>query len=696
MPNYGRFIWKTVPVLRVLLPFAAGILIQYYCNFQFRYIFVLFVFGLLIYSLFVILKPSQKFILGWISGISLSLLFISIGSGLILLKNAKLQPQWIGNYLKAKTPVLLTVKEPLIEKAKSYKCLASADFVFFNGQWTTVKGNLLVYFKKDSTRPNIVSGSKILVEKVIEPIANTGNPGSFNYQQYCEFQNIYGQIFLQQKEYSILKSQKQFSFSECLVNARIMVLSILRKNIQDPDELGIAEALLIGYRDDIDKDLVQAYSNTGVVHIIAISGLHIAMIYGLIVLLFKPLQRFKWAKVLKPVVIILVIWGFTFLAGAVPSILRSAVMFSFIVLGENLGKRINIYNNLAASAFVILLFNPYSLWDVGFQLSYAAVLSIVIFSKSINNLVYLKNKLLKLLWNLSAVTISAQILTLPIILYNFHQFPNFFILTNLFVVPFSGLILYAEILLLVLSPFSTIAAFIGKLTGSCIALMNHFIERISIIPFASWRSIQITILQEMILYLFIMVFVWWLVHKQTKALLIALSCLVAFFGLRSYDFMQRNDQQKMIVYNISQHQAIDIIDGRKYQFLGDSILMEDGFLRNFHLNGSRMLHRVIAADSLNSIICKNNVIISASKNILVIDKPVYASFAPKKIKIDVIVISKNPRLYIKQLADVFDCDQYVFDASNPLWKINKWKKDCENLHLRHYSIPEQGAFVMDL
>jgi competence protein ComEC len=345
---------------------------------------------------------------------------------------------------------------------------------------------------------------------------------------------------------------------------------------------------------------------------------------------------------------------------------------------------------------MILLFNPYSLWDVGFQLSYAAVLSIVIFSKSITNLIYFKNKTLKLLWDLSAVTIAAQILTLPIILYNFHQFPNFFIFTNLFAVPFSGLILYAEILLLVLSPFSTLAAFIGKLTGSCIALMNHFIERISIIPFSSWRSIQITILQEMILYVFIVVFVWWLVHKHTKALLIALSCLVVFFGLRSYDFLQRNDQQKMIVYNISQYQAIDIIDGRKYQFLGDSILREDGFLRNFHLNGSRILHRVNAADSLNSINCKNNIIISAHKNILVIDKPVYASFTPKKIKIDVIVISKNPGLYIKQLADVFDCDQYVFDASNPLWKINKWKKDCENLHLRHYSIPEQGAFVMDL
>ena len=135
------------------------------------------------------------------------------------------------------------------------------------------------------------------------------------------------------------------------------MLSILRNNIHDQNELSIAEALLIGYRDDLDRDLVQQYSNTGVVHIIAISGLHLGMIYGLLLLLFKPFLKFKITKIIKPLVILFVLWGFSFIAGAAPSIMRSAVMFTFIVIGESLGKRTNMYNSLAASAFVILLVN---------------------------------------------------------------------------------------------------------------------------------------------------------------------------------------------------------------------------------------------------------------------------------------------------------------------------------------------------
>lgn len=301
-----------------------------------------------------------------------------------------------------------------------------------------------------------------------------------------------------------------------------------------------------------------------------------------------------------------------------------------------------------------------------------------------------------MLWQLNAVTLSAQILTLPIILYNFHQFPNFFLFANSFAVPFSGLILYAEILLIIVSPFSSIAAVMGKITGCCIGLMNGFIERINNIPFSAWQSIQITILQEIILYAAIIAFAWWLMRKQTKGLTIAVSCLTIFFVMRAYDFIERNNQQKLIVYNVPQHQAIDIIDGRDYRFIGDSTLLEDGFLRNFHLKPSRILHRITMTDELHNISFQNNIIISSNKNIIVIDKPVYTASTTKKIKVDAIIISKNPGLYINQLAEIFDCDQYIFDASNPLWKINKWKKDCENLHLRHYSIPEQGAFVMEL
>ena len=175
-----------------------------------------------------------------------------------------------------------------------------------------------------------------------------------------------------------------------------------------------------------------------------------------------------------------------------------------------------------------------------------------------------------------------------------------------------------------------------------------------------------------------------------------LGSLLLFSIIRGFDFITKQEQKKMIVYNVPQHKAMDIIEGRKYQFIGDSILLQDGFLQNFHLKPSRILNRISKVDQLSSINHQHELITSSNKKVMLIDSYINPSIVDKRIKVDAIIISKNPKLNINQLAQAFDCDEYVFDASNPLWKINQWKKDCENLHLRHHSIPEQGAFVMEL
>ena len=231
---------------------------------------------------------------------------------------------------------------------------------------------------------------------------------------------------------------------------RQVILSILRRYIDGQKEAGLAEALLIGYKDDLDKTLVQSYTNTGVVHVIAISGLHLGLIYRILLLVLKPLHTNVTLRWLEADSYIVRSMGIQFMAGAQPSILRSAVMFTFIVAGENFSKgpRSTI---LALSAFFLLCYNPFWLWDVGFQLSYSAVLSIVIFMKPVYRLFYVKNKLLDYLWQLNAVTLAAQILTLPVSIYHFHQFPAHFILTNVLAVPLSSVILIGEIILCVIS-----------------------------------------------------------------------------------------------------------------------------------------------------------------------------------------------------------------------------------------------------
>ncbi len=696
MPNhYQPYFWKSMPFIRLIIPFIAGILIQWICGFS---PLILLAVGGFIASIIVIffwLPFAVKYTYRWIPGISINLLLVVTGAFVIYNKDISEEPDWIGNYSTDSMAVLATIKEPLVEKAKTYKAEASVEAINSKGEWKDATGNVLVYFSKDSSMPEIKYGSQVLFYKPFQLIKNSGNPGSFNYKQYVAFQNIYHQVFLKSYEYQITKTKKANAFKNWLFNLRSIVIQKLQQYITGDREAGVAEALLIGYRNDLDKDLVQAYSNTGVVHIIAISGMHLGIIYMALVWLLKPFKRTRGIKWIKPVIILAVLWIFTLLASGVPSIVRSAVMFSFIVLGETIDKKSSIYNTLAASAFVMLFYNPYYLWDAGFQLSYAAVISIIAFAKPVYNWFYIQNKIIDFFWKLTSVTIAAQILTLPIILYTFHQFPNLFLITNCITVPLSTVILFAEFALLTTSFVPVIAKFVGFITTALLALMNNFIEWINGFPFAVYEGIQNNLAETILLYVFIIGICYWLLNKTKPALFAGVAALVIFVIIDSIENSILRQQQKMIVYNIPQHNAIDFISGKQYAFVGHTALLNDAYLRNFHLKPARTLNRINVANNLADLYISFPFVQFRDKRILLIDKPfVFESQA--KIPIDLIIVSHNPRLYISELTKVFYCKQYVFDASNSTWKINQWKKDCDSLHLRHHSTPDEGAFEMDL
>ena len=231
---------------------------------------------------------------------------------------------------------------------------------------------------------------------------------------------------------------------------------------------------------------------------------------------------------LRPIFILTGLWLFSLLAGAQPSVLRSAFMFTCIVLGDSFARKSSIYNTLALSALLLLCINPYWLWDVGFQLSYAAVLSIVIFMQPIYHWFYIKNKTLDFIWKLNAVTIAAQILTVPIGIYHFHQFPLNFLLTNFLAVPLSSFILLDEILLCIISFIPSLAAIIGKFISWLIWIMNSYIERIEMLPFSLWDGLQISILQAILLLIAAASMGFWLMEKNKAGLNMHLwLCLVS-------------------------------------------------------------------------------------------------------------------------------------------------------------------------
>ncbi len=584
----------------------------------------------------------------------------------------------------------------MIEKTKSFKADALVSVLWQNERSLPVKGKIILYFKKDSILDNLNYGTQILINKPLQEIKNSGNPGGFDYKRYCLFNEITYQVYLRPEDFIVLPGKNEKWLDNFLINTREKVINILRSYIKGEKELGLADALLIGYKNDLDKNLVQSYTNTGVVHIIAISGLHLGLIYWLLVQLLRPLRKQRQLKWLSPILIISGLWLFALLAGGQPSILRSAVMFTCIVIGEIFFRKGNIFNTLAFSAFLLLCWNPFWLWDVGFQLSYAAVLSIVIFMKPIYNLFYIKNKALDFIWKLNAVTLAAQILTIPISIYHFHQFPNLFFLTNFIAVPLSSIILIGEIFLCAASFIPPVAVLIGKALSWLIWLMNSYIERIEILPYSLWDGLYINVFQAIMLVVVSAGIGYWLIEKRSKGLTAGLLALLAFAIIRTISFINTSNQQKIIVYNVPQKRAIDFISGRKYFFVGDSDLLQDDFSRNFHLQPARILYRIEPAASINTLWQNENYFMYEGKRIMLIDKEAYFPESGEKQAIDLLILSKNPKVYISNLSKFFNIDQIVFDGSVPLWKIKYWKKDCDSLHISYHDVNEKGAFVMNL
>ena len=687
---------KRSPFLGLFASLAIGIVLHWYLEIKLTFWIYLGSISLLLFFFFFLLPYFEKFKRGWIAGLMAYSAIAAIGGILTHFNTITNDPASIHQQVIKDDVLIVSLEESLVPKSKSFKANANVISVIRDDDTLQVKGGIIIYFGKDSLQPGLQYGSMIAFRKPLQEIRNSGNPGGFDYERYCLFQGITHQIYLKEGEFVRLSDNRTTFIGRLLESTRNYVLSVLRKFISGEKESGLAEALLIGYKNDLDKDLIQSYSNTGVVHVIAISGLHIGLIYAVLMLLLKPLGRKKQTRWMQPLLVIAGLWGFSLLAGASPSVMRSAVMFTCIVLGKTFSRKSSIYNTMAFSAFGLLCYNPFWLWDAGFQLSYIAVLSIIIFMKPIYNLFYVKNKLLDNVWKLNAVTIAAQILTLPVSIYHFHQFPNYFILTNIVAVPLSSAIVLGEILLCALGSLeflSPASGLLGKLLSWMIRMMNEYVSLIELLPSSVWEGLQISLIQAILLYVIIMFVALWLMRKSRMNLALFLLTVVAFFALRSWSFFERGEQRSVVVYNIPRHSAIDFFIARSHFFVGDSACLSDPFIKSFHLKPSRTIARTLGGVNETS---GNKTWRMGNKRIMLVSEAMEVEPEEEKPTIDLIILSRSPRLYISKLSEIIDIRQIVFDSSVPAWRMAYWKRDCDSLGIPWHDVSKNGAFVMNL
>lgn len=346
-------------------------------------------------------------------------------------------------------------------------------------------GRLMVTLPFDQKDSRIQYGDEMVLKNKVKPIPKPLNPLEFNYRDYLKNQGIDGQIYLKSKEYKIIRHHQGFGIKARALELRRELVSKFRKYLKDENSFQIAVALIVGYRAVMSQDIVQTFSNTGTIHVLSVSGMHVGIVFIVLMWLLARVSGNYTLNLLRIVMLLCAIWSYTILTGMAPSILRAAIMLSFFLIARSMQREGNMLNTMASSAFLLLLLQPNILFDIGFQLSYFAVLGIVLFFPLFKRLsIFESNRFSRIIWDSVAISLSAQIMTAPFSLFYFGQFPNYFLIANLLVVLPVTLIMYIGMAMMFI-PVDIINVWLGYAMDWLIQKMFFTLEFLDQLPFAT-------------------------------------------------------------------------------------------------------------------------------------------------------------------------------------------------------------------
>lgn len=545
--NKSVNIFQIIPFIRISSFFIIGILCSRHFPLSVMLGYIV-IFLLLLIFLFFHKKTDYRSVSFSNYLLALLLVFSGYWYAHSKIKNANILPN-------KKTFYTATVLEQPIEKQKSYQTILR-----LKNPEKNIDTKVMSYFAKETNITNLYTGCKIIIFARPDSIKNRGNPFEFDYATYMQQQGIRYSVYLRSVDFKFLDTE-ELSLLIFAERCRNYLLSVLQKAKITGEEYTVVSALTLGYKKELDSEIKDYFASTGATHILAVSGLHVGIIYFLLSFLFAPLKRFKYGYPAYVLVVASFIWIYAFLTGLSPSVQRAAVMFSFILISDNLKRPTNIFNSLAASAFLLILCNPQIIYEIGFQLSYLAVTGIVLFQPLFYRQLSFKKWLPDKLWTLFTVSLAAQLSTFPIGLLYFSQFPVYFWMSNFVVIPAAIFILSGTILLFLVS-FSNVCLYIaGWFVQGVTHVMLFLLKKIDALPFSLIENIEITPLQTIFLLVAIAFTYWFIIEKTVRELRLALLCMVIFSVLLCVNNIQLINQKKLIVYNTN-YPVLHFINGR--------------------------------------------------------------------------------------------------------------------------------------
>lgn len=541
-------------------------------------------------------------------------------------------------------------------------------------------GKITLSIKEDSSSQSLKVDDELITFNTLSSVKAPLNPHQFNYKKYLKGLGVYDQLFATSDEYILLEDSKNTLYG-LAAHWRTTIIKKLKEQNFNPENLSVIQALLLGQRNDISAETYDNYKDAGAIHILALSGLHIGILLLILQFLLQPLERLPQGKKIKLVVILLFLWSFALLAGLSASIVRAVTMFSFLAYAMFLNRPTNSFNILALSLFFILLVQPNYLFQVGFQMSYAAVFAILWIYPMLQRFWFPKNKIVKYFWQLLSVSIAAQLGVLPISLFYFHQFPGLFFVANLLIIPFLGIILGIGIVIIILSLTNTLPAFIADGYNMTLNYMNSIVRWIAHQETFVFKGISFDTLQLLLLYSLTFLIVIAFSSKKYKMIV---AFLIGLIALQSYTFFLKykasTTHESMVLH---QARATGILEkiGTSIHLLSTNATAFEYTLKNYKIE-ERIEN--FAIDTLR------NSYLLEGKRIAIIDSlAIYPSH-----KHSTILLTQSPNLNLERLIDSIQPLELIADGSNYRSDVARWKATCIKRKLPFHDTGEKGAYYL--
>lgn len=572
-------------------------------------------------------------------------------------------------------------------REKSYRVEAEVLQVWENNEARATSGKALLYFSKETGCAAWAPGDELTLGLKWNRIQGPKNPGEFDLEQYNRRKGIFYRAFVKPEQVWSHVPQTGFSVAALLHRIERYMTGVSARYFNSPAEKAVADALILGYKDDLDEETVSRFSRSGTSHVLAVSGLHVGILWLILDKLLAFMNRRKALRIGKFALSLAVLWGYATLTGLSPSVLRAAIMFSCFAFSGLLKKDYNSINTLCVSAWLQLIIDPMVLFNAGFQLSYAAVAGILIFYPLIKNGLYFRHSYARLLWELVALTLAAQLTTLPVSLYWFGQFPTWFVFSNLPIVPLSGLALQLGLAAYVLEWVPYLNGLLFHLFALSIKLMDALAGFFAGLPGAILHF-RIDLWDAFLLYGFIAVVTLFLLEKKPVWFKMALAVTCLYFVSDIFRQWKFSQTDRWVVYALKEGIVLRHQLGRQVQEYRSPAVSRKAY--SFSVTPS---DRTFAVDGQTAITPAAGFMNVGNRNVVLLQRNHLNHILPVPVTCDWLLVENMRYIDFDALQQNFRFSKLIIAGGNTHKSRRFWRKECIKRRIPFYDVTEAGAYV---